>query len=635
MRRYAPAIVLLFLSFALRTAGLQTQSYWYDEGYSVMFARNDPAAIVTQAARLELNTPLHYLALKLWMGLAGDNEFSSRLFSVACGILVVALAGLLATAVPKPARSDALLWAMALTGLWPVNVATSQETRMYALAVLLSLASVAVLVVRCLPRGRRRDWMVWGVLCLAAFGTHVLAAFVVFAQGIVIAAWWLTQRGRRPAAPIVALAAVALSAGAWAAWLWSWRGDYGTTYTAPLNIADTFIRSLAALALPRLQPEELIVPAAVLVAVLMLGVLLSGARTARLLAIVCGLSVAGIALFCVLTGKFAGRYPAIAAPVLTVALGVAIGAFRPVSRRARALAGSVVCALCVAGVLAWRIDPMYANEDFRGAAAYLRQHASPEEPIVLVSGHLAPVFAYYYGADGWVPVPDDDVLDVRHVLDYDLAVPPLNAALAGKDGAWLLEWQAGVIDPTHLAPELMRRQARGRWHEPDPPDLHGLTLRHYRYDQPYQPYQPLPDQLPALQSRIERLPDQERGLDALGCHQFVKPRSGDATMEVVCFWRFALVSGLATDTRVSLRLVDDAGAWRTQADVYLAAPYALPGTLIEKSLAAFYQLELPPELPPGTYMLHAVPYFRESLDPSKTKEISPRIYTPVEVLPAR
>jgi hypothetical protein len=291
-----------------------------------------------------------------------------------------------------------------------------------------------------------------------------------------------------------------------------------------------------------------------------------------------------------------------------------------------------VCCVCAACALAWRADPVYANQDFRGAAAYLRGAVASDERVVLVSGHFAPVFAHYYGPEGWLAVPPDDVLDVRHTLDYDLAAPLLNRGLAGLGGAWLLEWQQAVIDPTQLAPELLRRQARGRQDEPGTPVFHGLRLRHYRFDEAYRP---VLEPLPESRSRVERLPDRERGLDAAGCLQLIPASSGDLAMEVACFWRLARVSNLALDTRVSLRLVDADGAWRAQSDQYLAAPNGLPNAQVDKTLAAFYLIELPPDLPAGSYELHAVPYLRTAQDPPQTEEISPRVYTPVEVLPSR
>lgn len=634
--RLAP--VLLLVAFAARVIGLDAQSLWYDEGYSVMFVRHDLGHVVTQAGPLELNTPLYYVVLFVWTRLAGDSEFSARLVSVFAGLLTVALAAPLAARVAGRAAG---LWALVLMAVWPVNVAVSQEARMYALVTLLAFASCVALVTRCLREDARPvDWVVWAGVSLAAFSAHVLAAFIIAAQAVVIIAGlsvslWRARRAGLSAAwrsarlPVVALLALALVAGAWTLWLLSFRAAYGTSFSDPLNMADTLIRSAASLVLPRNLPETLIPHAAALAGAALVSLLAVAPPRARGVTVTGLLSLIGIALFCALTGKYAARYSAIVAPLLVVVIGATVSnatrrRARPAIRALSAVAGAACLIAAAPGVWAWRADPLYANEDFRGAAAFLRARAAADERILLVSGHFAPVFAYYYGDAGWIAVPDDPVLDIRHVLDYDLAASYLNRELAGASGAWLLEWQQDVIDPTHIVAELLRRQAQDRAYEEHAPAFHNLRLRHFRFAQPYQTT-PVPA---PLQSRVEEA-GESRGLGALGCHVFNPPRAGDAALEVACFWTLARRSSLPLDTRVSLRLVNASGAWLAQSDQYLAAPYGLPNVTIDKSLAAFYVMEIPRDLPPGLYELHAVPYIRSG--PDTTIEIAPRVFTPAQV----
>ncbi len=635
------ALALLLVAFAVRVLGLDMQSLWYDEGYSVMFVRHDLGHVITQAGPLELNTPLYYVLLFVWTRLAGDTEFSARLVSVFAGVLTVALAMPLARRLAGRAAGQ---WALALLALWPAHVAVSQEARMYALVTLLAFASVVVLVTRCLRAGRAVDWAIWAGLCLAAFSAHVLAAFIIAAQAIVILggllmALWRARRMRvagvwdRFRGAVLAIVALALVTGAWTLWLLSFRAAYGTSFSDPLDGFDTLARSLAALILPRNLPEGLILPMAGLAGALIVSLAMMTSPPARAVSAIALLAVVGIAAFCALTGKFAARYPAIVAPLLTVAVSAPLGsATRKRTHLARpawpALAGAVCLIVAALGVWAWRTDPLYANEDFRGAAAFLRQQVAPTERVALVSGHFAPVFAYYYGDTGWIAIPPDPVLDINHVLDYDRAAPALNRDLAGASGAWLLEWQQDIIDPTHIVPELLRRQAQGRAYDEHAPAFHNLRLRHFRFAQPYQPM-PVPI---AWQSRLDAS-GEARGLGALGCHIFTPPRAGDAELEVACFWTLARFSGLPLDTRVSLRLVAGGGAWVAQSDQYLAAPYGLPNVTLDKSLTAFYVMEIPPDLPVGQYELQAVPYLRLSDD--RTLEIAPRVHTPAPVIAGR
>lgn len=631
-RRVWLALILLLVAFAVRVIGLDAQSFWYDEGYSTMLARNSLDYVIIQPGQLDLNTPLHYVILFFWTRVVGDSEFSVRLVSAVAGVLTVACVARVARHVAGRAAG---LWALALMALWPVHIAPSQEARTYALVTLLGVAAFAVLIVRCLRAGRAVDWVLWAALCVAAFGTHVLAAFLIAAQAmLILARLWALWRAQQTSGfsawrvirlPVMAMAAVGLVVGPWTLWLASFRGSYGVTYTDPLNFFETLMRSAASLILPRNLPQEWLLPAALLAGAAGLAAAIVAFPQASAVISVGSASLIGITLLATLTGKYASRHSAIVAPWLVICVAVVLAVMARRQPRLAYLAGGISLAALALGVWAWRADPLYANEDFRGAAAYLRVHAASDERVVLVSGHFAPVFAYYYGDAGWIAVPDDPVLNIRHVLDYDLAAPYLNRDLAGASGAWLLEWQQDVIDPTHIVTELLRRQARGRWYQEHTPAFHNLRLRHFRFARPYQPT-PIP--LP-FQSQVDVTAGPAHGLGALGCHVFEPPRAGDAAMEVACFWTLTRFSGLPLDTRVSLRLVNADGVWVAQSDQYLAAPYGLPNVTLDKSLAAFYVMEIPPDLPAGQYQFHAVPYIR--VGPEETLEIAPRIYVPVDI----
>jgi len=95
-----------------------------------------------------------------------------------------------------------------------------------------------------------------------------------------------------------------------------------------------------------------------------------------------------------------------------------------------------------------------ARDDWRGAVAHIRQNIRPDETVVLVSGHAFPALAYY-NAPQWVALPDDLVLDVTHVLDYESVVPALNRIQVERRGVWLVQWQDEIVDPTQIVPALL------------------------------------------------------------------------------------------------------------------------------------------------------------------------------------
>jgi uncharacterized membrane protein len=619
---YLIPVLLLLLAFAVRTLGLADQSLWYDEGYTVMFAKHELPYIVTQIAHLELNTPLHYVLLHIWMLGAGESEFAARLLSVFVGVITVALVWQIARRISP--RSYAGHWAVALAALWPVLVSISQEVRMYALAICLCTLAVLQLL-RCWRNPVPRQWLLWAVFCLLAFSAHVLSAWVFGAQIIALVWWWLRQphQQRSMVVPVTAVIS-GVGMAVWAVVLLDQARSYGTTYTDRLAYLPIVISSLAGNLLPRGEPLVLILPMAVLCVLLLIAALMGG-RVAQRLALIVGINVLLVAAFGAFTGKFASRYATLATPLLVALAGAAVRLPAVQNQRElpvlKIIGGSLAVGLCILGLIALRIDPSYANEDFRGAAAYLRSNVASDETVLLVSGHYAPVYQYYYGEEGWHALPSDAVLDVRNLLTYETVAPELNQALTGKSGAWLLLWQDDLIDPSGIVPAMLRRVAHLLQPVQRINQYHGLRLLHYRFDTPYQA---LPEKIPTTQSQVQPT-GMARGLNSLGCHVFRPALVGESLMEVACFWQLDEGRILPWDLQVSLRLSNDKGVQVTQSDQLLAQPSGMPSMPFTRPLTSFYFIPLPTGFPAGNYTLHVIPYLPDG-------EVSPQVTTPVQVL---
>ena len=187
------------------------------------------------------------------------------------------------------------------------------------------------------------------------------------------------------------------------------------------------------------------------------------------------------------TPKFNPRYLMLASPALVLLLAGGLGL--PFTRRrgdaasprswARAmqiLAG--VALMAVAGVFLladrnWFVDPAFTKDDWRGAVAEVRSRLQPDEAVILVSGHALPAWRYYAPDLEPLRLPELEILDVNAVLDLASAGTLLDSGLAGKQGAWLVQWQNGVVDPTGVVPYLL--QAAGT-QEPVSSSLLGLGL---------------------------------------------------------------------------------------------------------------------------------------------------------------
>jgi hypothetical protein len=614
-------LAILLIAFAVRALDLSGQSLWYDEGFTVMVAlKNGPFDIIARSTQLELNTPLHYLLLKAWMAGAGVGEFSARLLSVFAGAVTVALTLPLA----RLAIGRASVLPGLLVALSPVCAMSAREVRMYALASSLCVAST-VLLLACLQRGSRGQWLAWAAISLAAFATHVLSAFVIGAQALV---WLIDAVRERRTRPVVASTAVAAVCGVVvisAALFVLGGANYGTVYGGRLEPLGTMALSLSAQALPRTLPVEWIGTVALIAgsAFALAGAGLRRAALGLRLWCITAAALLGIALFGIATGKYTSRYPALLAPLVVSCIGMALAQWRVTSPRAGWLGAAVAVGLVVAstyGLHQLRSNAMYANEDFRAAAAHIRANAQADEAVVLVSGHFAPVFEYYYGQDGWVALPDDPVLDVNNTLDYASTVPASNVALAGKGGAWLLLWQDDVIDPTGIVPALLKRQSQNLAPQLDSTDFPGLRLQHYRF---FHPYRSLPEMIESASS-VEPV-GASRGLSSLGCAQPHTARIGDGWIEVHCLWQVAPSESLSVYTKVSLRLFDRLGNLVLQSDQPIS-PKGMPFVPFEKPILGVYFIELPADLLAGEYVLRAIPY-------TEVEQIAPQVVTPITVVP--
>jgi mannosyltransferase len=180
----AVVVLLVAVSLVLRTGALHA-GYWIDEGISVGIASHGFAEIPGRLAQ-DGSPPLYYLLLHLWMGVFGSGEAATRALSLVFAVATVPVAWWAGRAL-FDRRAGALAAAGAAGS--PFITYYAQETRMYALVVLLSLLASASFVLAFVHgrRGHRLALVAWLTLLLY---THNWGLFL--AAGMVVA--WLVLR---------------------------------------------------------------------------------------------------------------------------------------------------------------------------------------------------------------------------------------------------------------------------------------------------------------------------------------------------------------------------------------------------------------------------------------------------------
>ena len=197
--RKSPRVLLTFaLTFILgiatylRLSGLDSKSFWLDEGYTVAFTQLPFRKMIGYIATRDPHPPLYYILIKIWRNL-GDSEMFLRLPSAVFGVAAVAYMWSMVEEHWGPAAAAAASLLLATSS---VAIYYSQEARMYSLLLLLTVLSLRFFL-RFVglfrftgedgqgdPPPRAAAWDCLGliVFTLALLYTHNVAVFLWGAQ---------------------------------------------------------------------------------------------------------------------------------------------------------------------------------------------------------------------------------------------------------------------------------------------------------------------------------------------------------------------------------------------------------------------------------------------------------------------
>ena len=450
-------LAVVLLAAALRLPGLDDQSLWSDEIYSVEAARWPLPVLL---AVRDGHPPLYGLIVKA-LDRLGPSDLHGRIVSAVAGIAAVGAMLGLGRAV---AGRRAAVVAAGLLAVSPLHVWYSREGRMYALVALWSIVG-SWLFVRALRDGARAAWVGWALVSAAGLATHYLYGPVLLAQAAFLAlrraSGTITTRRLALAGGVtLALGAIALvllgeeAAGVVARrrgfeWLavpytaFTFVGGFGLGPPVELLQRDRGLATLASF-----WPAVTVVT--------LTGAVLAWATVRALpslgmwgVYLVLWLLVPAAVVFggaWLTNGSYSVRYllPALPAFVLLAATGIVA-----LPRRWGAIGLGVLGALSVLSIARDRGDPRYARDDLRGAARWLRAHAGTRDPVAVSAAYVAVGLRHYDGALQVAPLTNRRL---QTAADAEAALADLLAA-----GGWLVlsrDWEddpSGHLDRTIAA----------------------------------------------------------------------------------------------------------------------------------------------------------------------------------------
>ena len=425
------------------------RSLWMDEAYTLNTVRRSLAGTFHQSVRFELQPPLYFLLLNVWLRVSPTIEWA-RLFSTLVLALVLWMLHRLAKLLEIERSPLSLPLAAALC---PMLLWAASEARCYALAILLTTCATFyyLRVWGLSATGSRRDVLLYVAFAYLALLTHYYVAFVLAAQ--LVAGLFFTGRRRALLLSFLALGLLLLP------WVPTILGQTSThpnyesslTFSTTLSLAGWVLSTLRQTVFDTVsvvaRPGAALILALLLVALVGLRLRRGTAPWSRAeTAVTLMATVPFAALVCLRLGHLAlvenRHYVMVTTwPIVLAALLVA----RTERRWSRVALGSLLTAAFAVSAISYQRNSADGPEGWKGAAAYVARSAAVSEPILFADPYgMLPFEYYYHGPNALRGLPRDPPLDSYALSSVTIGDEGqlrerFTAVVRPSDGFWLIE----------------------------------------------------------------------------------------------------------------------------------------------------------------------------------------------------
>ena len=448
---------LLLVAFATRVHSLQFQSLWRDEVDAIYFATRDWGAVLSMFTRPGENGPLYFLLLRPWIALLGSSELSVRYFSLMFGVVSVALTYQLGRRI-LPALPSLL--GAALVCLSPYLVWYSQEAKMYALLLSLSILSTWLLL-KALQGAGWVNWLGYVIVTSLSLYVHILSVALLPFQFLVFVLGGARFRSHWRGA-LIAFSCLVLP------YLPLVRWEIPTLLSAfetghSFYTLGSMLRMLFQVLAFAFRPPST-VEVSLFLFLIMTGTFLYGHPNRSgsvlescpqcllwlyLLVPVCVVYFISIGM-----PIFAERYLIAVATPFYLLLGAGLFAVR---RRSPLFFG-----ICLVGIIAADAQGLWAQShstikaDFRAAARYYSAHAEEDELLIAQMPYVHRTFQHYYAK----PYRRGDGLYTNSGMTREQVAAEMSMLTDGYETVWLLESEAEMWDQRGLVAGWLREHSR-------------------------------------------------------------------------------------------------------------------------------------------------------------------------------
>jgi len=179
----------ILLAFALRTYHLDFQSFWSDEGISLLRSAQPLGQMIEQMPMEHM--PGYFFLLHYWLELVGTNDFAVRFLSLWPSVLAIAIAYRLAA---DMGNRRAGLWAGLLLATNGFQVWYAQEARMYSWLLALSLLATWLLWRAITRPPSSLLWIGYTLAVTANIYTHFYGFLTPLAHIVFMILWLIARR---------------------------------------------------------------------------------------------------------------------------------------------------------------------------------------------------------------------------------------------------------------------------------------------------------------------------------------------------------------------------------------------------------------------------------------------------------